>query len=264
MIFTVAFLKKLGCMWMRIRKLALLIILFYLAGHASAEFPSRVRPSGQSITSEEFLKRLEVAKDKAISATGSIKNSVTPRVVAKGAQPQIIIKGDIIYFNDSGVRMGDSLAAWRKALTTVPRCSTEGITVCVWDDWGLQIATGDKNKTAITSMNLFFNFVDDEGINLGSVDTTFGNKERLDRNWAVERAFLGYFELDGFGIDSDTKFWEIRTGTGYKRALECGLRDCMFPKGTFGKQGRLYLTLNGSSDRATVRKFSISSEGFAD
>lgn len=64
----------------------------------------------------------------------------------------------------------------------------------------------------------------------------------------------------GFGIDSKTKFWEIQSGTRDRRKLICGLRECSHPGGAFGKNANVFLTLNGNSDQATLRQFSISAD----
>lgn len=76
----------------------------------------------------------------------------------------------------------------------------------------------------------------------------------------LRRAFSGYLELDGFGIDSKAKFWEVQSETRDRRKLTCGLRECSHPGGAFGKNANIFLILNGNSDQATLRQFSISAD----
>lgn len=236
------------------------VLVFFISGSAFAGTGMQDSLSQQKSKSGNFLDRLDDLKNKAVLATGAIKKHGVPRVVARGARPEIIIKGEVIYFNGGGVRIGESLASWEKVLSAGRRCRTgDGITICLWDNWGLEIGTDDKKKPSVQFMNLFLSLVDDDGENSGKVNASDGKNNRSENRVMLRRAFSGYLELDGFGIDSKTKFWEIQSETRDGK-LTCGLRDCSHPGGAFGKKANIFLILNGNSDQATLRQFSISAD----
>lgn len=219
--------------------------------------------SDKKVEDKSFSDRLEDLKIKALLAAGSAKVPAVPRLVSRGARSEMIIKGEVIYFNGVGLRIGDSLAYWKKTLSVGAQCGTgDGITVCVWDDWGIEVGTNEDVKPKVEFINIFLNFVDVDGNDTGKVNTSFGKSGRSKNDKELRLAFSGYLELDGFGIDSKTKFWEIKASTKDKRGLKCGLLDCSHPAGIFGNRARIFLTLNGNDDNATVRQFSISAESY--
>lgn len=122
----------------------------------------------------------------------------------------------------------------------------------------MQIGTDESSDPKVRFLNLHLSLVDDDGKDLGKQSYPDG-KANLDADdWQVHEVFPGYLELDGFGIDSDTKFWEIKSALNNKRNLSCGIRDCATPVGAFGDDGELQFRLNGNLESSTIRKFSIS------
>lgn len=75
--------------------------------------------------------------------------------------------------------------------------------------------------------------------------------------WLARHPFTGYLEIDGFGIDKETEFWEVQSNVYTRRNLHCGLKSCEFPGGTFGPNGGIDLHLNGGSESATIEKIKI-------
>jgi hypothetical protein len=76
-------------------------------------------------------------------------------------------------------------------------------------------------------------------------------------DWQVHQAFHGYLQLDGYGIDAATEFWEIKSATENKRRWRCGLLDCARPSGTFGDHAQMQLWVEGKGERAIIRQLDI-------
>lgn len=128
------------------------VFVFLMSGSVFAGTDMQDSLPQQKSNTGSFLDRLGELKNKAVLATGAIRKHGVPRGVARGARPEIIIKGEVIYFNGTSVRIGESLASWGKVLSSGKRCSTgDGITICVWDSWGLEIGTDDKKSLAYSS-----------------------------------------------------------------------------------------------------------------
>lgn len=174
--------------------------------------------------------RLGQAFEKAAKATGATKDYGTPRQVPKGGKPSLIIKGGSIYFNDKLLVLGDSMDAWKKTIGAGSVCGGDSlVAVCKWDVLGIEIGSGIKRLNRVEFINIYFN--EDPrraAINVADVDV---HGKPVPAPWEVKGRFPGYFELEGYGIDRHTKFWEIRASVHRKHGLRCGLRDCTHPLG---------------------------------
>lgn len=209
---------------------------------------ARKRNGGQEPTKLELLNELmgkaqeEVRDDKVIRK---------PRVVARGARPAIEVRNAKIFVNERVLSLGDPLDAWLKAVPSTPRCnsSKSDATLCIWDDLGIAVGTSPTNPTIAKFLNV--------SVNLEPADPLFPDRPRPFR---PKQAFPGYLELDGYGIDAKTQFWEIRAKADPKRNLRCGSRDCSHPHGSFSDKANLYLRLNGATENSTLYEFTISAD----
>ncbi|SEN37491.1 hypothetical protein SAMN05428959_1011422 [Duganella sp. CF517] len=229
-------------------------VLAFSSSSAVNEVPAQRQERG-------FFEKLEALKNKAVAETQDLKQLGTPRIVSKGRKPEIIIKDEFIYFNGKKLFMGASLQAWKNGLAGSPRCSKDGIVICVWEEYGLQLGTGEGKDPKVKFINIYLSFVDEDGKDLGRENYPGGKAALPTDDWQVHEAFPGYLELDGYGIDANSKFWEIKAGTKNKRELRCGIKDCATPRGAFGDRGELQFRLNGSRETSTIRKFSVSLTG---
>ena len=122
--------------------------------------------------------------------------------VDKNKQPQIIIKGNEMRYNGQLLELGDTFDNWVKVLGKPTRFS--GDNVHIWDNLGIIIYLRDRragytNKISVVSvMDIFFNFE--------SRDQIFEHIPYF----SPKNAFVGYLEIDGTGVDSTSKVWEVR------------------------------------------------------
>lgn len=204
-----------------------------------------------------MLDRWNEAKHQAALATGAITAPSTPRHVKRYAKPEIIIKGENIFFEGKLLEFGRPLTSWKNILKRKPHCDETGTEWCVWQDLGLKASTRWNSKfgvsTIIIMMNISENFPDET--KTPYPDGTPDNRPKAD--WLIRRAFTGYLEIDGFGIDKETKFWELQASIDIRRNLSCGLRSCEFPSGMFGPNSIIDLHLNGGSESATIEEIKI-------
>lgn len=71
--------------------------------------------------------------------------------------------------------------------------------------------------------------------------------------------FPGYIELDGYGIDSKTKLWEIIKKSDARRNIHCGLRECASPSGAFVERASIYFGLDEYFEYGMINSLQISS-----
>lgn len=176
------------------------------------------------------------------------------RSINSGAMPEILLEEERVRVNGKHVDLGGALQSWIAALGSAPKCIAQknGIALCVWEDLGIEVGTGVRDQNKAKFFNVYFQIPSPGG--LEPVSTSSGREPPPAR---PRKAFPGYLQLDGFGIDAQTQFWEIRAKTKPERNLRCGLRDCSHPHGGYGDRASLYLRLNRSDDRGNVVVFSM-------
>jgi hypothetical protein len=176
-----------------------------------------------------------------------------PRIVPKGAKPEIIIKGTNIWIDGQLVAIGDPLDVWKKALPPGGRCeSDKNGTTCFWDRLGIALDATRQDFTKVDGFGIYMD-VDLPPPWYRSYGATPGSSD----SYLPRHSFRGYLELDGFGIDWQTKFWELEQSVDPKRGLRCGGMDCSFPAGAFSDTAHIYMRLHGSSKYGTVLEFTI-------
>ncbi len=209
---------------------------------------ARQRNGGHEPTQLELLNEL---MGKAQEEVSDKKPTRQPRIIARGARPAIEVRNDKIFVNERALSLGAPLEIWLKAIPSTPRCdaSKGDATLCIWDTLGIAIGTSPTSPTITKFLNV--------SVNLEPADPLFPDRPRPFR---PKQAFPGYLELDGYGIDAKTQFWEIRAKADPKRNLRCGSRDCSHPHGGFSDKANLYLRLNGATENSTLYEFTISAD----
>ena len=204
-----------------------------------------------------MLDRWNEIKRQAALATGGIKSPPPTRRVKRFGKPEIIIKESSIYFDGKPLEVGRPLTTWKNILKRKPHCDETGTEWCVWEDLGLTVSTSWENKLSVSTMTISLSIPEDL---LRETKTPYpdGSPDNTPKaDWLAHHPFVGYLEIDGFGIDKETKFWELQANIDARRNLSCGLRSCEFPRGILGPNRMIDLHLNGGSESATIEEIKI-------
>lgn len=206
------------------------------------------------------LELLNELMGKAQDEVGAIKQYGKPRVVAHGAKPEIIISGPQISIDGKVVAIGASMSSWRAVLPGEPRCTSANNTdvLCTWDDLGIEV--GSAFRTPKVSKYLIIS-LNKEDLPPWNPQMPDGSIKSAPPDLRPKNTFSGYLQLDGYGIDAQTKFWEIRASADPKRNLRCNSRDCSHPHGGFSNKANLYLRLNSTTEYGNVYELTISADG---
>lgn len=220
---------------------------------------ARARKGGEEPTQLDLFNEL---MRKGAEKAGAIPDYGKPRIVPQGAKPEIIIKGDKVTYNGKLLAFGRPINEWKKILTSKARCdSTKLATACVWDDIGVQAGStiGSKHE-AVSYLTIILNKRPLDSYKELEKDIPNGGATMNPSiDYSPKQAFSGYLELDGFGIDAKTEFWELLKTANPERNLRCGIRDCTHPGGALSSgSGALYLTTNRNDEHGNIYEFSIS------
>jgi hypothetical protein len=203
------------------------------------------------------------ALKKSAEKASEIENLGKPRVVKRGAKPEIIIKGETITIDGKMVAIGGTLDSWKNALPGTPSCLAgdtqkrlQGL--CDWNNLGITLSTSPSNLKLVSGIAIYVNLEPpDPYANLVRTLPN-GKPAPPPQKTHPDHAFPGYLELDGYGIDAKTEFWEVRRSVDAKRNLHCGTLDCSHPGGYFSDLASLYLRLNSTSEHGNIYEISIS------
>ena len=204
-----------------------------------------------------MLDRWNEMRQHAAVSTGAINAPSLSRQVKRSAKPEIIIKGSSIFFDGKLLEFGQPLSSWKKILKRKPHCDKTGIEWCVWEDLGLQISTSKEDNSGVGTVTIKLSIPEHL---LNEITTTYpdGTPDNTPKaDWLARHPFTGYLQIDGFGVDRETKFLELQSNIDTRRNLTCGLRSCEFPKGIFGPGSVIALHLNGGSETATIEEIEI-------
>jgi len=204
-----------------------------------------------------MLDRWNEVKRQAALATGAIETTDQPRHVERYAKPEIIIKGTNIFFDGRPLEFGRPLTSWKGILKRNPHCDETGTEWCIWEELGLKVSTRAKSNFGVSTIVIYLSIPENllEETRTTHPDGMPSNAPKAD--WLVRHPFTGYLEIDGFGIDKETKFWELQSSIDIHRNLSCGLKSCEFPSGIFGPSSMIDLHLNGESEAATIERIKI-------
>jgi hypothetical protein len=196
---------------------------------------------------------------KGAEEVGAIKDYDKRRQAPRGGKPAITVKEGTIQIDGKTVVFGANLSSWIGALPEGRRCLSKknDLTLCIWDDIGIAVGTSIRHPALVKFIVIYLNV---EDIPQWDSRLPDGSTMPTPPDYRPKSVFRGYLELDGFGIDAKTKFWEIRSATSPNRNLRCGTRDCSHPQGKFSDRANLYLRLNGSTESGELYEFSISAD----
>jgi hypothetical protein len=238
---------------MRRNSLAVLVCLVF------AQFSPMTWAEGDHPLQDAWNRALKRGAEKA----QEMENLGRPRVVKKGAKPEIIIKGETITIDGKTVAVGGTLDSWKNALPGTPSCEVGNprkklaATICYWHHAGIELLTFHSNFDAVKQVSIYLNL---ESFEASDHVITYpdGTKVMPKGRFQPDHAFPGYLEIDGYGIDSKTEFWEVSRSVDPQRNLHCGTLDCSHPGGYFSDLASLYLRLNNTSERGNIYEISIS------
>jgi hypothetical protein len=190
---------------------------------------------------------------KAEEKAGAIKSVGKPRVVPKGAKPEIIINYDgLITFDGKPLRFGEHIDKWRATLPKDAVCSDNKgalfeVTTCDWDSLGLSVLGSVERPNTADQLVVHLNF---EAVEAWMIPDKPGKKVR------PENPFTGYLEIDGYAVNRDTRFWELRVSADRRRDLRCGLTECSHPHGGGGNH-TIAIRLDGKSKYDRLRTIAV-------
>lgn len=223
---------------------------FSLSMQSDATSVKQFEGRGRLITAWTDLKR------KAEREIKSAVNASARGRVKKGASPELILMNKLIFFNGRQLQLGSSLESWKKIIPGNPRCFEGKMTLCVWDQLGLEVGTDQKNGQKVQFINISLRFDDTEKDTVGNelliTDDSIGKED-----FNPHHAFSGYLELNGFGIDAESRFLEILNSTVENRKIQCGLLDCSNPTGSFADNANIYFYLEGRNENGRIRRIGI-------
>lgn len=211
-----------------------------------------------NFSNNEFPEKFEDLRNKTGDVMEAVRTIGRARRIEKDEKPGIVISGSKLYFNKKLLEFGVVLDKWTGILPGQPRCIKERRTVCIWENIGLLVGSDDKTPPHVEFLNIHLSIPEFNAIDALIVAPMNRNSESPEADWQVHHPFKGYLEIDGFEINSKTKFWKILAGVDKGRNLRCGLRNCEFPHGEFSKNQGLYFRLNGNDENGTVKQLSIS------
>lgn len=234
---------------------SILVLSLFIAISKGAEPPGQSPPTKEG--GPTMLDRWNEVQRQAALATGAIKVPPPARRVKRYAKPEIIIKESRIFFDGKLLEFGRPLTTWKNILKRKPHCDETGTEWCVWEDLGLTASTSWENKLSVSTITINLSIPERllTETRTPYPDGTPDNTPKAD--WLAHHPFTGYLEIDGFGIDKETKFWEVQSNIDTRRNLSCGLRSCEFPSGIFGPGSMIDLHLNGKSESATIEQIKI-------
>jgi hypothetical protein len=169
----------------------------------------------------EFLRR-------AIEVAGEIKDYGKPRVVQRGANPELIIHSSEISFNGKPLKLGAHIDEWKKVFGASPRSFPKHPTSYVWDDLGIEIVTEHEQVTKVVQLTVYLNQKPKDPYAGMVTVRPDGSPIMPLPDFNPKNMFRGYFELDGAGIDRQTKVWEVNALAKRRNKFYCmmSLNSC--------------------------------------
>jgi len=237
----------------KLKQLIAMLAFSFSVMNAMAQTSSNPRLLANQATAVKIFSEW---KGKAIRDLEKIKMEGRPRKVQKGRLPEIKMAQDKIYFNNKQLRLGASLATWTEIIPGRPRCTEPEMSLCIWDKLGLSVGVDEGGDHNVRYLNIQIS-LSEEDKEIGTVPFPDGKPAGVQLDLSPHMVFPGYLELDGFGIDAGTEFWDIRKSCDPSRRLDCGLMDCSHPSGAFGENAHIYIRLDGNGKNSKLREISL-------
>jgi hypothetical protein len=194
---------------------------------------------------------------KTTEVVGSIKDYGKPRQVHRRQKPELIIRGSAITFNGNQLKLGSSIVEWEKALGKSSRLKEGGSDINTWDEFG--IITYRLPRDSIVVAAVIF-------LNRAPTDSILDNEEHIDPDgkayslgpdFRPNQTFPGYLELDGAGIDSQTKVWEINALAKRDRKFRCNTSLNRCHAATEDERYSLAFATDEKKDEGTIYTLTI-------
>lgn len=178
-------------------------------------------------------------KERQAKPAKTIRNADDPRVVARRGTPEIIIKGEQLSISGKAVVIGQPYEIWKQAIPGVPRCDGEHDAACDWDNLGISLII---KGGVVHTFTIFLN-LEPWGVPLEKLPD--GSPAPLIPDKRPKHVFSGYLEWDGYGIDANTRFRDIRANVAPDRNVRCDLftNNCGNTTAHFNDYATIYLTL---------------------
>jgi hypothetical protein len=178
-------------------------------------------------------------KQDAAKRIEAFANYGKPRFVPRGAKPEIIVEGERLFIAGTHVMISQPFEIWAQAIPGTPRCNSDRNLTCNWDDLGITVLTeGNLAKEFSVYLNL-------EPWRHWATKAPDGTPIPPTPDPRPKHPFPGYFEWDGYGIDANTRFWEIRASVSPERNVRCDLftNSCGNTTARFNDHAKIYLEL---------------------
>jgi len=215
---------------------------------------ARDRNGGKEPTKLQLFN--ELAR-KAYEESGAEKGYGKPRIVAPGGRPEIAVQDAKVVVDGTSLIIGKStITDWRLALGPESRKKVGTYVIYIWDQLGVSLST-DRNHRIVSQLLVVLNREPKAPWNPKMPDSSVVAEPN---DLSPKNSFPGYLQLDGFGIDANTEFWEIRASVDPERNLRCGLRDCSHPHGAFSEGANIYLRLDSTSENGRLYEFIIAGD----
>ncbi|HEX8610956.1 MAG TPA: hypothetical protein VF800_06665 [Telluria sp.] len=185
-----------------------------------------------------------------------IRNQPVQKVDLKKT-PKLLLTATGIDFDHTHLRLGDSMKRWKDVLKGKPRCSDEKPVpvMCVWDSLGIQLLTEGGKKDGVIQLAVHLSFDDNWWMDMGT-EKPDGTPASPVVNWMPHHPFRGYLEVDGVGIDAETKLSSVLAGVKRERNFRCGFLDCTVARGLLGTMS-LQAEPEGRTPQGVIRRLSV-------
>jgi hypothetical protein len=202
--------------------------------------------------------QLQELLHKAKAAGRKIVDSGKPRSVQRRAKPELIIRRGVIAFNGKRLKLGSSIAEWEKTLGKSSRLTEGGSSINTWDELGI-ITYRLPGRSDVVEADIFLNRAPrhpilDQREHVGPDGKTYS----LGPDFRPTQMFPGYLELDGAGIDAQTKVWEVNALAKRKRKFTCSMNLHSCHAATEDEQYTLDFATDNMKDEGTIYRLSIS------
>lgn len=196
--------------------------------------------------------------DKAGDALSHLKDRGEIRRVPKRVGHTVAFRGGKFLFDGRHLSLGGNMAIWKSTLGKGGECESKGIPpiVCKWEHLGIEIGSGSSDTDTVKFVTVHLQPPTDESLQRAA---RVGGGGEIP-SYVIRGHFSGNLELEGFRIDQQTMFWEIRESVRQSMVLRCDVRDCQFPHAAFNDIADIYFILNGNTVRSTVNSISISAD----
>jgi hypothetical protein len=199
---------------------------------------------------DTMLQKVERA---VTSLTGNSSVRIVPR---KNGHTLAFNKGAVL-FDGRRLSLLSTILEWKAVLGSGSDCGEDDSPpiVCKWEHLGIEVGTGQSSVSMVKFVTVH---LQSEAGDFLSDAARSGKSEKKLPSYIVNGYFSGNLELEGYRLDQETTFNDVQKTVRGTLNLNCDIRDCRFPHGSFNNVANIYFELNGGSVRSTINSISIS------